>query len=149
VEEKFHGGCKIFLKSSNDDRKFLHCRDPAKKNSRGKPGSPRAGHTFANPSEGLMRGNENRKKVVILTDTYRIKGYIELQEGARVTDYMLGAKEFIVVTDAEVWTLDGTGLVLSAQFIDVRLDQIEVVTTTDKQQPLAAVSALEQAAAVS
>ena len=96
-----------------------------------------------------MRGNENRKKVVILTDTYRIKGYIELQPDARVTDYMLEAKEFIVVTDAEVWTLDGTGLVLSAQFIDVRLDQIEVVTTTDKQQPLAAVSALEQAAAVS
>jgi hypothetical protein len=96
-----------------------------------------------------MRGNENRKKVVILTDTYRIKGYIELQSGARVTDYMLDAKEFIVVTDAEVWTLDGTGLVLSAQFIDVRRDQIEVVTTTDKQQPLPAVSALEQAAAVS
>ena len=96
-----------------------------------------------------MRGAENRKKVVILTDTYRIKGYIELQTGARVTDYMLDAKEFVVVTDAEVWTLDGTGLVLSAQFIDVSRDQIEVATTTDKQPPLAAVSALEQAAAVS
>lgn len=93
-----------------------------------------------------MREDTYRKKVVILTDTYRIKGYIELQPGSRMTDYMLGAKEFIVVTDAEVWTLDGKGLVLSAQFIDVRLDQIEVVTTTDKQQPLTAVSALEQAA---
>ena len=96
-----------------------------------------------------MPGNEHRKKVVILTDTYRIKGYIELQPGSRMTDYMLSAKEFIAVTDAEVWTLDGTGLVLSAQFVDVRLDQIEVVTTTDKQQPLPAVSALEQAAAIS
>ena len=95
-----------------------------------------------------MREDENRKKVVILTDTFRIKGYIELLPGARVTDYILGAKEFIVVTDAEVWSIETGGLVLSAQFIDVSRDQIEVITTTDKQQPLAAVAALEQAAAM-
>ena len=96
-----------------------------------------------------MQTNEHRKKVVIFTGTYRIKGYIELQPGSRVTDYMLGAKDFIVVTDAEVWTIEGSDLLLSAQFIDVSRDQIEVVTTTDKQQPLAAMAALEQAVAVS
>ena len=95
-----------------------------------------------------MQANDRRKKVVILTGTYRIKGFIELQPGARVTDYMLGAKDFIVVTDAEVWAIEGGGLVLSAQFIDVRRDQIEVVTTSDKQQPLAAVAVLEQATVV-
>ena len=96
-----------------------------------------------------MHTDENRKKVVILTDNFRIKGSIELQAGARVTDYMLGAKDFIVVTDAEVWSIVTGGLVLSAQFIDVSRGQIEVITTTDKQQPLAAVAALEQAVAVS
>ena len=95
-----------------------------------------------------MQANDRRKKVVILTGTYRIKGFIELQPDARVTDYMLGAKDFIVVTDAEVWAIEGGGLVLSAQFIDVRRDQIEVVTTSDKQQPLAVVAVLEQAAVV-
>ena len=96
-----------------------------------------------------MDGHANRTKVVILTDTYRIKGSIELLPGARVTDYILGAKEFIVVTDAEVWSLEGHGLVLSAHFVDVSRDQIEVITTTDKQKPLAAVAGLEQTAAVS
>ena len=39
----------------------------------------------------------NKTKVTILTGTYRIKGYIELMAGARVTDYMVEAKDFIAV----------------------------------------------------
>jgi acyl CoA:acetate/3-ketoacid CoA transferase beta subunit len=96
-----------------------------------------------------MQAGEHRKKVVILTDTYRIKGYIELLPGSRVTDYIQGAKDFIVVTDAEVWSIEGNGLVLSAQFIDVSRGQIEVMTTTDTQKPLASVAVLEQAAVFS
>jgi len=92
---------------------------------------------------------EHRKKVVILTGAYRIKGYIELLPGARVTDYIQGAKDFIVVTDAEVWSIDGNGVVLSAQFIDVSRNQIEVITTTDMQKPLASVAVLEQPAVAS
>src|SRR5438094_868523 len=47
----------------------------------------------------------NKTKVTILTGTYRIKGYIELMPGARVTDYMVEAKDFIAVTDIvlSVW----------------------------------------------
>lgn len=96
-----------------------------------------------------MDGQEGRTKVVILTGTYRIKGYIDLLPGARVTDYILGAKNFIVVTDAEIWSIGGNGLVLSAQFVDVSRDRIEVITTTDKQKSLTAVADLEQLAAVS
>ena len=96
-----------------------------------------------------MLADEHRKKVVILTGTYRIKGSIELVPGARVTDYILRAKDFIVVTDAEVWSVEGNGLVLSAQFVDVSRDQIEVITTTDTQKPLASVAVLEQPALAS
>ena len=46
---------------------------------------------------------QNKTKVTILTGSYRIKGYIDLVPGARVTDYMTEAKNFIAVTDAEVW----------------------------------------------
>jgi len=96
-----------------------------------------------------MDRHDHRKKVVILTGTYRIKGYIDLLPGARVTDYIQGAKDFIVVTDAEVWSIEGNGLVFSAQFIDVSRSQIEVITTTDTQKPLPSVAILEQAAVVS
>ena len=96
-----------------------------------------------------MEMHEHRKKVVILTGTFRIKGYIELQPGARVTDYIQSAKDFIVVTDAEVWSIEGNGIVLSAQFVDVARSQIEVLTTTDTQKPLASVAILEQAAVAS
>ena len=71
--------------------------------------------------------DENRTQVTILTGTYRIKGYISLMAGARVTDYMVDAKGFIAVTDAEVWELTGRQ-VLIAPFINVSRDHIQIVT---------------------
>jgi len=72
---------------------------------------------------------ESRTKVVILTDTYRIKGYIELVPGARITDYMIDAKDFIAITDAEVWEREGRQ-VFTAHFINVSRDHIVVVSPT-------------------
>ena len=69
---------------------------------------------------------QSRTKVTILTGTYRIKGYIELVPGARVTDYMVEAKGFIAVTDAEVWET-GDRRVLTAAFLNVSRDHIQVV----------------------
>ena len=71
--------------------------------------------------------NENKTQVTILTGTYRIKGYINLLPGARVTDYMVDAKGFIAVTDAEVWELTGRQ-VLTAPFVNVSRDHIQIVT---------------------
>ena len=49
--------------------------------------------------------------------------------GARLTDYMTEAKAFFAVTDAEVWELTPGGRqVLSAPFINVSRDHVEVVT---------------------
>ncbi|MDE3129801.1 MAG: hypothetical protein KGL16_01495, partial [Acidobacteriota bacterium] len=73
-----------------------------------------------------MPAQEHRTKVTILTDTYRIKGYIEVMPGSRVTDYMVEAKGFIAVTDAEVWELAGRQ-VFTAPFINVSRDRIVVV----------------------
>ena len=75
------------------------------------------------PSEEL------RTKVTILTGTYRIRGYIDLLPGARVTDFMTEAHDFIAVTDAEVWELvPGGRLVISAPFINVSRAHIEIIT---------------------
>jgi hypothetical protein len=73
-----------------------------------------------------MATQDTRTKVVILTGTYRIKGYIDLVPGARVTDYLVEAKDFIALTDAEVWELEGRQ-VFAAPFINVSREHIEVV----------------------
>lgn len=68
-----------------------------------------------------------KTRVSILTGTYRIKGYIDLVAGARVTDYLNESKGFIAVTDAEVWEL-GDRHVLSTAFLNVSRDHIVIVT---------------------
>ena len=47
-----------------------------------------------------MPAAETRTKVTIFTGSYRVKGYIDLIPGARITDYMAEAKHFIALTDA-------------------------------------------------
>ena len=70
---------------------------------------------------------EGKTKVTILTGAYRVTGYIDLLPGARVTDYLVESKDFIAVTDAEVWEV-GNRHVLNAPFINVSLDHIQIVT---------------------
>ena len=69
----------------------------------------------------------NKTKVTILTGTYRIKGYIELMAGARVTDYMVEAKDFIAVTEAEVWEHGGDRKILNAPFINVSRQHVQII----------------------
>ena len=71
---------------------------------------------------------ENRTKVIILTGNLRIRGYIDVLPGARVTDFVVEAKSFIAVTDAEVFEPElGGRLVLAAPFIDVNRQHIQVI----------------------
>jgi hypothetical protein len=75
-----------------------------------------------------MPAAETRTKVTIFTGSYRVKGYIDLIPGARVTDYMAEAKNFIAVTDAEVWELEvGGRQLMSAPFLNVSRDHIQVI----------------------
>lgn len=74
-----------------------------------------------------MSEQEAKTKIVILTRSYRIKGHIHLQPGSRVTDYMIDSKDFMAVTDVEIWDLGGR-LVMSAPFVNVSRDHIEIVT---------------------
>jgi hypothetical protein len=74
-----------------------------------------------------MPSSDTRTRVTILTGHYRIKGYIDLMPGARLTDYMNEAKGFIAVTDAEVWEL-GERRIMTASFLDVNRDYIQICT---------------------
>ena len=73
-----------------------------------------------------MENNEHKTKVTILTGTYRVKGSIELVSGARVTDYLVEAKEFIAVTDAEVRDLNDRHI-FTTSFLNVSLEHIQIV----------------------
>lgn len=76
-----------------------------------------------------MNADETKTKVTILTASFRIQGHIDLLAGARVTDFMSEAKDFIAVTDATVWDLgpDGRQL-LAAPFINVSRDHVQIVS---------------------
>lgn len=76
-----------------------------------------------------MGTHESMTKVTLLTGSYRIRGYIDLLPGARITDFMQGAKEFVAVMDAEVYEGQVAGRqVLVAPFIDVNRSHIEIIT---------------------
>jgi hypothetical protein len=77
----------------------------------------------------MMPAGETRTKVTIFTGSYRVKGYIDLLPGARMTDFMTEAKSFIAVTDAEVYELEvGGRQLLQAPFLNVSRDHIQVIT---------------------
>ena len=75
-----------------------------------------------------MAAQENRTKVTIFTTSYRIKGYIDLIPGARVTDFMAESKLFIAVTEAEVWELEvGGRQLMAAPFLNINREHIQVI----------------------
>lgn len=75
-----------------------------------------------------MEDEVAKTKVTIFTSSYRVKGFIDLLPGARVTDFMAEAREFIAVTSAEVWELQPGGRqVASAPFLNVSRQHIEII----------------------
>lgn len=75
-----------------------------------------------------MIASDNRTKVTIFTGSFQIKGYIDLLPGARVTDFMDEAKDFVAVTDAEVREIrEGLRQVLAVPFLDVSRRHIHII----------------------
>ena len=71
---------------------------------------------------------EDRTKVTIFTSTYRVRGCIELVQGARITDFIAEERDFIAVTNAEVWELQPGGRqVAAAPFLNISRDHIELI----------------------
>lgn len=70
--------------------------------------------------------DEMEMKVFIITRHCLITGSISLIKGSRLTDYVISAKPFIAVTDAEVTDHEGRAL-FSSSFINVHRDHIEVI----------------------
>ncbi|PIE36268.1 hypothetical protein CSA56_00850 [candidate division KSB3 bacterium] len=65
----------------------------------------------------------DKTEVIMCTPEFRIRGKISLVPGARLTDYLVDAHQFIAVTDVEVRDVHGK-LILTTPFLDVNRDQL-------------------------
>lgn len=77
-----------------------------------------------------MNQSKDKTKVVILTGHYRIIGKINLVTGARLTDYIVDAKSFIALTEAEVTDREGRRI-FNAPFLNIQRDRIEVIVPAE------------------
>ena len=80
-----------------------------------------------------MTEQENKTKVIIITHRHYITGEVESFPTARLTDYILQAKDFIALTDAEIKDHDGHKI-LSTPFLDIARDKIEVIMPAKEVQ---------------
>lgn len=74
--------------------------------------------------------SEAKTKIVVLTGNYRITGTIDLLPGARITDFLMECREFMALTDAEVWDLNGRKL-FSSSFMNMNRERIELIMPED------------------
>lgn len=71
---------------------------------------------------------EGRTRVAILTDAYQVKGYVDLLPGARITDLINGARDFVAVTEAEVFELgENRRHIVNAPFLNVCRAHIQII----------------------
>ncbi len=73
---------------------------------------------------------EDWAQVILLTEAYRVRGYITMVPGTRLTDYLAEAREFIALTHAEVRN-SRDELVLSAPFLNVNRARVHVIVPAD------------------
>ena len=74
-----------------------------------------------------MSSQDFKEIVVILTKDYKITGNIGMLPGVRLTDFMNETKDFLAVTEAEVFDRASGAKVLAGGFLNVQRCHIEVV----------------------
>lgn len=73
-----------------------------------------------------MNEPEGKTKVIIYTNHFQIRGNIFLYEGSRLTDYMLEAKSFIAVSNAEIMD-HHNNVIFTTSFMNVNRDHMEII----------------------
>ncbi|MBQ7528899.1 hypothetical protein IJT10_03230 [bacterium] len=79
-----------------------------------------------------LRIPKERKEVVIYTSNHRIEGEIYLVADSHIADELnVRAKEFISVTNANIFNINGDTLMHTADFVTVNKHSIDVMITQD------------------
>ena len=71
-----------------------------------------------------------KTRILILMKDFRITGSIDLLPGVRISDYLLECRDFMAITDAEVWNLEGRKI-LASSFLDVNREHIDLIMPED------------------
>jgi hypothetical protein len=73
----------------------------------------------------------NHTAVVVLTNEYKISGYIDLMPGSRLTDYITSARSYFAMTDAVVEDVRSGKSMFKGKFIDVNRDSVVLIMPAD------------------
>ena len=76
---------------------------------------------------------QDRTKVRIYTDQFMLVGDIAMFADSRLTDFIVGAHDFIALTNAVVSSIDGKSLFKSA-FLNVQKEKIIIILPEDLVQ---------------
>ncbi len=75
-----------------------------------------------------LRIPKERREVIIFSRNHKIEGEIYLLMDSRISDELnTRVKEFIPVTNAKIYTLNGDSLLYSADFLSVNKHSIDLV----------------------
>jgi hypothetical protein len=75
-----------------------------------------------------MRIPKERKEVVIYTRNHKIEGEMYLLVDSRISDELnIRVREFIPVTNARIFTLNGDSLLYQTDFVTVNKQAIDMV----------------------
>ncbi len=71
--------------------------------------------------------NEQRRKLTVLANGFRIQAEGTLLPGSRVTDYLNNAGAFMALTNADVWHAAEGRKLISAPFLNIQRACVEIV----------------------
>jgi hypothetical protein len=74
-----------------------------------------------------VRAVKESIRVILLTSTYRVEGYIHVVPGGRLLDEINKEREFIPVTKAAIYTLDGEAPLDILDFVALNKCQVVMV----------------------
>jgi hypothetical protein len=77
----------------------------------------------------------NSSAVVVFTTQHRIRGRIALLPGARLTDFVQHAGDFMAITGVEVCTHEGRPL-FTTPFLDLATTAIEIILPAEQFHPV-------------
>lgn len=81
-----------------------------------------------------LRIPKERKEVVIFTRNHKIEGEIYLLMDSRISDELnVRVREFIPVTNARVFSLNGDSLLYTADFVTVNKHAIDLVLSKQNE----------------
>ena len=74
-----------------------------------------------------VRAVKESIRVILLTSTYRVEGYLHVVPGGRLLDEVNKEREFIPITKAAIYALDGEAPLDTLDFVAINKTQVVMI----------------------